>query len=49
MRTNSIEYEKRKEGSDEKYRVHYKTVNIVLDECFNELVERNNTAFIVAV
>ena len=49
MRTNSIEYEKRREDSDEKYRVHYKTVNIVLDECFNELVERNNTAFIVAV
>ena len=38
MRTNSIEYEKRREDSDEKYRVHYKTVNIVLDECFNELV-----------
>lgn len=49
LRANSIEYEKRREGSEDKYRVHYKTVSINLDEYYNELVERDNTAFIIAV
>lgn len=49
LRTNAIEYEKRKENSDETYRVHYKTVTINLDECYNELIERNNTAFVITV
>ena len=47
MRTSSIEYEKNE--NDNKYRVHYKTVDVVLNECYNEVVERGNTVFVVSI
>jgi hypothetical protein len=47
MRTSSIEYEKNDEGN--KYRVHYKTVDVVLNECYNEVIERGNTVFVVSI
>lgn len=48
LRENAIEYEKRKENN-EKYRVHYKTVDIVLNSWYNELNERGNTVFITNI
>jgi hypothetical protein len=48
LRENAIEYEKRKENN-EKYRVHYKTVDIVLNAWYNELNERGNTVFITNI
>jgi hypothetical protein len=48
LRENAIEYEKRKENN-EKYRVHYKTVDIVLNSLYNELNERGNTVFITNI
>ena len=47
MRTSSIEYEKNDDGN--KYRVHYKTVDVVLNECYNEVIERGNTVFVVSI
>lgn len=48
MKTNALEYQKHNpEGG--KYKVHYKTVDIDLDECCNELKERYNTVFIVSI
>jgi hypothetical protein len=49
MRTSAITYEKTREGTGEKYRVFYRTVDIALDECCNELIERNNTVFVVEI
>lgn len=49
MRTSAITYEKTREGTGEKYRVFYRTVDISLDECCNELIERNNTVFVVEI
>ena len=48
FRENSIEYERR--GKDnEKYKVHYKTVNITLSGWYNELNERGNTVFVTNI
>ena len=49
IKSNALEYEKHRIDSNEKYKVHYKTVDIELDECCNELRERNNTVFIVSI
>ena len=49
LKTSAISYEKTREGTGEKYRVFYRTVDIVLDECCNELIERNNTVFVIAI
>ena len=48
FRENSIEYERRGED-DEKYKVHYKTVNIILSGWYNELNERGNTVFVTNI
>lgn len=48
LRENSIEYERRGEDN-EKYKVHYKTVNIELISWYNELNERGNTIFITNI
>lgn len=48
FRENSIEYERRGEDN-EKYKVHYKTVNIVLSGWYNELNERGNTVFVTNI
>lgn len=48
FRENSIEYERREED-DNKYRVHYKTVNIKLSGWYNELNERGNTVFVTNI
>ena len=47
LRTSAIEYEKNDNGH--KYRVHYKTVDVVLNECYNEVIERGETVFIVSI
>lgn len=47
IRTSAIEYEKNDNGH--KYRVHYKTVDVVLSECYNEVIERGETVFIVSI
>lgn len=49
LKTSSIEYEKRDGKADEKYRVHYKTVDIKLSECYNEVKERGNTVFVISI
>ena len=49
MRTNSFAYNKAKEGTDERQVSYHKTVSIVLDECYNEVVERDNTLFVIAI
>ena len=48
FRENSIEYERRDEDND-KYKVHYKTVNITLSGWYNELNERGNTVFVTNI
>lgn len=48
FRENSIEYERRGEDN-EKYKVHYKTVNIALSGWYNELNERGNTVFVTNI
>ena len=48
LRENAIEYEKRRENN-EKYGVHYKTVDITLNSWYNELNERGNTVFITNI
>ena len=47
LRTSAIEYEKNDNGH--KYRVHYKTVDVVLNECYNEVIERGDTVFVVSI
>ena len=47
IKTSSIEYEKNING--DKRRVHYKTVNLVLNECYNEIIERNDSVFIISI
>jgi hypothetical protein len=49
LRTSAVSYEKTKENTGEKYKVYYKTINVELNECYNEIVERGNTIFVVAV
>lgn len=49
VRESAIEYEKTKDGGNGRYRVHYKTVNIELSECYNEVLERGNSVFIVEI
>ena len=46
-RSSAIEYEKSNNG--QKYRVHYRSVDVVLNECYNEVIERGNTVFIVSI
>ena len=36
-RSSAIEYEK--SNNDQKYRVHYRSLDIVLNECYNEVIE----------
>jgi hypothetical protein len=48
FRENCIEYERRDEDN-EKYKVHYKTVNITLNGWYNELNERGNTVFLTNI
>lgn len=48
LRENAIEYEKSR-GNGERYKVHYKTVNIELSECYNEVIERGNSVFIIEI
>lgn len=47
LRTSAIEYEKNDNGN--KYRVHYRTVDVVLSECYNEVIERGETVFVVSI
>ena len=47
MRTSSIEYEKNDNGH--RHKVHYKTVDVVLNECYNEVIERGNTIFVISI
>lgn len=50
MRTNSFAYSKAlKDGETERQKSFHKTVSIVLDECYNEVVERDNTIFVIAI
>jgi hypothetical protein len=49
MRTNSFAYSKSIDGTEERNRMYYKTVSIVLDECYNEVIERDNTIFVIAI
>lgn len=49
IKNNALEYQKHNPETGQKYKVHYKTVDIELDECCNELKERNNTVFIVSI
>lgn len=48
FRENSIEYERR-DDNNEKYKVHYKTINIILSGWYNELNERGNTIFVTNI
>lgn len=48
FRENAIEYERRDENN-ERYKVHYKTINISLSGWYNELNERGNTIFITNI
>lgn len=48
LRESAIEYEKSR-GNGERYKVHYKTVNIELSECYNEVIERGNSVFIIEI
>ena len=48
-KTSAISYEKCDGGSDVKYKVFYKTVTMELSECYNEVVERGNTLFVVSI
>ncbi len=48
-KTSAISYEKCDGGSDVKYKVFYKTVTMDLSECYNEVVERGNTLFVVSI
>lgn len=47
VKASAIEYEQNNNGS--KKRVHYKTLTIVLNECYNEVVERGETTFIISI
>lgn len=49
FKTSAIEYEKSRGNENERYKVHYKTVNIMLSECYNEVIERGNTLFVISV
>lgn len=49
IKNNALEYQKHNPETSQKYKVHYKTVDIELDECCNELKERNNSVFIVSI
>lgn len=49
VRESAIEYEKTRDGGNGRYKVHYKTVNIELSECYNEVVERGDSVFIVEI
>ena len=46
IKENAIEYEKTNTENGERFRVHYKTVNIELAKYYNELCERGNSVFI---
>ena len=48
FRENSIEYERR-DDNNEKYKVHYKTINITLSDWYNQLNERGNTIFVTNI
>jgi len=49
IKNSSIAYEKRREGSNEKYKVHYKIMNINLNTFHNELLERGNSVFVIEI
>lgn len=52
MRTNSFLFNKSVGDDDDKnerHRSFHKTVTITLDECYNEVVERDNTIFVIAI
>jgi hypothetical protein len=49
FRMNAISYEKRKEHSDEKYKVFYKSIDLELNSDLNEFREINNSIFIVTI
>lgn len=50
MRTNSFAYSKAlKDGETERHKSFHKTITITLDECYNEVVERDNTIFVIAI
>ncbi len=49
VKESAIEYEKTNTETDERFRVHYKTVNIDLAKYYNELCERGNTVFITSL
>ena len=48
-KTSSISYEKFEGSSQLKRKVFYKTVNVELSECYNEVVERGNTLFVISI
>lgn len=48
-KTSSISYEKFEGGSQLKRKVFYKTLNVELSECYNEVVERGNTLFVISI
>ena len=46
IKESAIEYEKTNTENGERFRVHYKTINIELAKYYNELCERGNSVFI---
>ena len=46
-RTSAIEYEKT--NNNQRYRVHYRSLDVVLNECYNEVIERGNTVFVISI
>lgn len=46
-RASAIEYEK--SNNDQRYRVHYSSIDVVLNECYNEVIERGNTVFVISI
>ena len=49
IKNSSISYEKRREGTNEKYKVYYKIMNVNLNTFYNELVERGNTVYVIEI
>lgn len=50
MRTNAFLFNKASnDNENERHRSFHKTVTVTLDECYNEVVERDNTIFVIAI
>lgn len=49
VKSNEIAYQKRHINSEDKYKVHHRTVYITMNEWSNELIERNNSVFVISI